>query len=125
MMRLKDITNGEMNIINGPDELLAMGLVAGADAGIGSTYNVMLPEFIEIYNAVKSGDVAKAHEIQKKVNRVINVIIKYEVLPGVKHACEMIGFPVGEATFPMKHYSDEQKKAFESELKAVGFPFAH
>ena len=37
MMKLKDMTKGEMNIINGPDELLVSGLAAGADAGIGST----------------------------------------------------------------------------------------
>lgn len=124
MMKLKDITHGEMNIINGPDELLAMGLMAGADAGIGSTYNVMLPEFIEIYKAFMSGDVVRAHEIQKKVNRVIGSIIKYEVIPGVKFCCELIGFPVGNATFPMKHYTEEQKAAFTAELGAVGFPFA-
>ena len=35
MIRLKDITQGDMNIINGPDELFCMGLMAGADAGIG------------------------------------------------------------------------------------------
>lgn len=124
MMRLKDITHGEMNIINGPDELLAMGLMAGADAGIGSTYNVMLPEFIEIYRAFMRGDVATAHELQKKVNRVIGVIIRHEVIPGVKYCCELLGLPVGDATFPMKHYTDAEKKAFEAELRAVGFPFS-
>ena len=49
LMKLKDITHGEMNIINGPDEMLVAGLASGADAGIGTTYNVMLPQFIEIY----------------------------------------------------------------------------
>lgn len=125
MMRLKDITHGEMNIINGPDELLAMGLMAGADAGIGSTYNVMLPEFIEIYRAFMRGDVATAHEIQKKVNRVIGAIIKYEVIPGVKYCCELLGYPVGDATFPMKHYTEAEKTAFAAELREAGFPFSH
>jgi N-acetylneuraminate lyase len=41
MLRLKDLTHGEMNIINGPDEMLLMGLNAGADGGIGTTYNFM------------------------------------------------------------------------------------
>ena len=49
LMRLKDLTHGEMNVINGPDEMLICGLAAGADAGIGTTYIVMLPQFLEIY----------------------------------------------------------------------------
>ena len=123
MMRLKDLTHGDMNIINGPDELLCSGLMAGADAGIGSTYNVMLPEFIKIYNDVKAGRVDEALKTQMKVNRVIDVMIRYEVIPSVKYACEMLGFPVGNATFPMKHYSEAQKAAYEKELKEAGFPF--
>ena len=50
MMRLKDITNGEMNIINGPDEMLLMGLSAGADGGIGTTYNFMFDIIRGIYD---------------------------------------------------------------------------
>jgi N-acetylneuraminate lyase len=123
MMRLKDMTQGDMNIINGPDELLCCGLMAGADAGIGSTYNVMLPQFIKIYNDVKAGRVDEALKTQMQVNRVIDIMIRYEVIPSVKYATEMIGFPVGNATFPMKHYSAAEKAAYEQELKAAGFPF--
>ena len=47
MLRLKEMTHGEINIINGPDELLLSGLSMGADAGIGTTYNVMLPRYAE------------------------------------------------------------------------------
>ena len=36
VIQLQNLTNGEMNIINGPDEMLLMGLSAGADGGIGS-----------------------------------------------------------------------------------------
>lgn len=43
MMLLKELTNGEMDIINGCDEMLLMGLCAGADGGIGTTYNYQLP----------------------------------------------------------------------------------
>lgn len=123
MMRLKDMTQGDMNIINGPDELLCLGLAAGADAGIGSTYNVMLPQFLEIYSAVHRGDISEAQRIQMSVNRVIHVMIKYEVIPSVKHACRMLGFEVGEASFPMKHYSEAQAEAYEEELRFAGFPF--
>lgn len=123
LMKLKDITHGEMNIINGPDELLVSGLAAGADAGIGSTYNIMLPEFIKIYNYFRAGQLDKALESQIKVNRVIGALIGNELIPAVKYACGMMGIDVGEATFPMKHYTPEEAAKLEADLKAAGWPF--
>lgn len=123
MMKLKEMTHGEMNIINGPDELLVSGLAAGADAGVGSTYNVMLPEFLKIYDLFKKGEKEKALELQLKVNKVISLMIKNEVIPSVKYAVGLMGIDVGEATFPMKHFGESQAQEFERELKALGWPF--
>ncbi len=124
MMKLKDMTHGEMNIINGPDELLVSGLAAGADAGIGSTYNVMLKQFLAIYDNVKKGQIEQASAIQRKVNKVIDVMIKNEVIPSVKYATKLMGFDVGDATFPMRKFSPEQCAAFEAALTEAGWPFA-
>ncbi|MBP3362015.1 MAG: dihydrodipicolinate synthase family protein [Clostridia bacterium] len=123
MMMLKDKTHGEMNIINGPDELLISGLAAGADAGIGATYNVMLPEFLKIYSCFKSGNIDGARAAQLKVNRVINVMFKYEVIPAIKFAASLLGFNVGSATYPMKSYTKSQAKSLETELRACMWPF--
>lgn len=125
MMKLKDITNGEMNIINGPDELLVSGLAAGADAGIGSTYNVMLPEFLELFKCFKAGEMDKALSIQLKVNRVIRAMLPYSIIPAVKHAANMMGLNVGCATYPLNQMADEKTvKAFEEALLNSGWPFA-
>ncbi len=123
LMKLKDMTHGEMNIINGPDELLVSGLAAGADAGIGSTYNVMLPEFVKIYNYFKEGKMKEALDMQCKVNRAIDIMLKYEVIPAVKYCTEMLGFKVGNATYPMRHMTDIQAKSLEEELKNAGWNF--
>lgn len=123
MMRLKDLTQGEMNIINGPDEMLICGLAAGADAGIGSTYTSMLPEYVRLYNCVQEGKLEEARQIQYKINRVIGVFLKNECIPGVKYAAVLQGFDVGEATYPMRHFTEQQKKDMEAELRANGWPF--
>lgn len=123
MMKLKDMTHGEMNIINGPDELLVSGLAAGADAGIGSTYNAMLPQFIQIYNHVQNGEMEQALKIQVKVNNVIGAMLKHELIPAVKHTVKLMGIDVGNATFPMKHYTAEEAAAYEADLKATGWSF--
>ena len=123
MMLLKDKTHGEMNIINGPDEILVSGLTAGADAGIGTNYNIMLPQFVEIYKHFKNGDIAQAAAAQRKVNRVIEVMLRNPLIPAVKYATTLMGFPVGNATYPMCQFSDEQKTNLERELAQVGWPF--
>lgn len=123
LMKLKDITHGEMNIINGPDELLVSGLAAGADAGIGSTYNVMLPEFVKIYNCFKQGRMQEALETQIQVNRVIDLLIKRSLIPSVKYAVGLMGIEVGTGTFPMKQLTTEQGAALATELQELGWPF--
>jgi len=125
LMKLKDMTQGDMNIINGPDELLVSGLAAGADAGIGSTYNVMLPQFLDIYRLMQEGKVKEANAVQLKVNRVIEVMVRHELIPAVKYATTLLGFDCGDATFPMRALTHEQKAALEKDLKALGWPYAN
>jgi len=123
LMRLKDMTHGEMNIINGPDEMLISGLAACADAGIGTTYNVMLPQFVSLYKNFKKGNIHKAREIQYKINRVIGCMIKHECISATKYMCTMLGFNSGEATYPLKHFKDGGVPEIEHELKELGWPF--
>ena len=116
---LKQLTHGEMNIINGPDEMLLMGLNAGADGGIGSTYNFMLPKIKKVYKEFTSGNKDAAMAAQTDVNRIIHVLLKYMVIPGVKAILEKQGVPVGNASFPQTRYTEEEKQVlFEKMLKA-------
>lgn len=123
LMRLKDMTHGEMNIINGPDEMLIAGLAAGADAGIGTTYNVMLPQFLEIYSCFKQGNIDKAREIQLQVNRVITCMLRHEVIPATKHMCTMMGFAAGDGTYPLRSLQKNGSAELEADLQAAGWPF--
>lgn len=123
MMRLKDMTQGDVNIINGPDEMLLMGLSAGADAGIGSTYNLMLPQYKAIYKAFKAGDIDTARRLQMQVNRVVKVVVSHETIPAVKYGVNMMGYDVGVATFPMRQIPAGSCPALEAELKEAGWPF--
>lgn len=123
LMRLRDLTHGEMNIINGPDEMLLEGLSAGADAGIGTTYNVMLPQFLGIYSHFKKGEIDKAREIQTRVNRVIACMIRNEVISATKSMCTLLGFDAGPATYPLRDMRGEAEKQLQKELKELGWPF--
>lgn len=124
MMHLKSLTDGEMNIINGPDEMLLQGLSAGADAGIGTMYNIMLPQFLQIFQLFKENKTEEARIVQEKVNNVIRCMLKHEGIPATKHMCKMLGFDVGTAKYPMAQYTEIEELALENDLNLIGWPFS-
>ncbi len=113
----------DANIFNGPDEMLVCGLSAGADGGIGSTYNVMYPLIRSIYDHFRAGDPANALEQQKKADKIINVMLRYSVIPVCKMILEEMGIEVGHASFPMTRYTREEREKIKRELLDAGFSF--
>ncbi len=113
----------DLTVINGPDEMLVSGLAAGCKGGIGTTYNAMLPLYQEIYSLFNEGKTEEALAVQKKANKVINVLCKYRVIPAIKVLLEYMGYEVGDASFPMTAYSNEEKKQIIDEIINAGFTF--
>ena len=111
----------DATIFNGPDEMLICGLGAGADGGIGSTYNIIFPLINEVYQSFQSGNIEKAREAQKKADKIIRVILKYSVIPVVKAVLEERGLEVGNASFPMVKYSAEERKQIIRDMTDAGF----
>ena len=121
MNQLTQLNGRNINVINGPDEMLICGLVMGADGGIGSTYNVMPRQYRQIFDAYQAGDLKTARQVQEAANAVVAVIIRHGVIPTVKYMLTMLGFDVGEAEKPGKVFSEEEKAAIRQELIAAGY----
>lgn len=120
MIKLKDMTDGEMNIINGSDEMLFMGLCAGADGGIGTTYNFM-PDIIKgVYDAFLKNDIETANLYQTRADRIIAQLHRYKTIPATKAILENMGFAVGNAAFPMKRYTPSEKTEIAAAFKSAG-----
>ena len=114
------MTHGEMNVMNGPDEMLLPGLCAGADGGIGTTYNFMLDTIKGIYDNFITGNIPKAQEHQTKADRIISHLLLYETIPATKVILEEMGFNPGNAIFPMKKYTSDEKKNIIASMKKAG-----
>jgi len=121
MHRIKELRGGNINVINGPDECLLCGLAMGADGGIGATYNIMPKLFTQIYDNFKAGNIAAAQQAQFKVNKVIELLVKFGVGCGVKDILEMLGYDAGYLVYPQKRFTAEEQQAFRAELKALRF----
>jgi N-acetylneuraminate lyase len=96
---------------NGSDEMLLSGLSAGADGGIGSTYNVQPKTILGIYNAYMNNDAKGALALQAKANEVITAVLRFGVLPSCKMLLKLNGLDYGECREPFMPLGEEAVKA--------------
>ncbi len=109
MFMLERIKTNHPNLVvwNGFDEMLAAGLIMGADGGIGSTYNCMPRLIHKIFDSFCAGDIEKTHEYQTLANDVIKAICRHGVFASVKTILEMDGFQFGGCRKPFAPMTDE------------------
>ena len=105
--RMKSIKS-DLIVLNGFDEMLLSGLAAGADGGIGSTYNCMPHIYKEIKEAYLRSDMEHAAQYQKKANNVIEYIVKFGVFQSVKKILESEGITFNGCRSPFQDISQEQ-----------------
>ena len=84
MQRLASRLKPDQILYNGPDELLALGLLMGAHGGIGTTYNFMPKAFVEIATLSAAGRHAEAVAVQKRVDQAIEALLGFQGLAGSK-----------------------------------------
>ncbi|HHQ4643357.1 TPA: N-acetylneuraminate lyase [Aeromonas veronii] len=93
LYQMEQITRSkpEHVVFNGFDEILASGLVAGAQGGIGSTYNIQADRIAAINSAIQQGDVKTAQRLQREANVVIDTLVAAGVIPGLKYVLKAKG----------------------------------
>lgn len=125
LMQMRAEAPEGFTILNGGDEVFLFGLLAGADGGVGTTYNVMPRQFCDLYRAFAAGDFAAAKREQQKINAVVKELTRFPVIASVKAALELIGHPVGDAVFPNRSLTAEEKASLVAGLASVSFPEAY
>ncbi len=119
MWKLREAHGDNINIINGPDETLLCGLAMGADAGIGTTYNLMQDLFGALYKAFQAKDIALAQRYQTKINRVIRTLIENNALRACKEYLTAKGIDMGITRFPRARRSQDEIDAMVRKVDAL------
>ena len=91
----------------GTDEMFLAATATGADGGIGSTYNLIGDVYTGITQAVETGDIETARQLQRRSNELVQLLLATGVLPGLKHALNRLGVPVGPCRQPFSSPSTE------------------
>ncbi|AZS17903.1 dihydrodipicolinate synthase family protein [Paenibacillus lutimineralis] len=94
-------------IFNGHDEVYAAGALTGADGAIGSTYNMMAPLFIRMFQEAERGGWSKLPALQAEGNEVIAHMAQFDVIPYEKYICYAQGIIRSpRARQPLKQLTD-------------------
>ena len=78
-------------VFNGHDEVLAAGLLMGADGGIGSFYNLVPELFVDVYDKARAGDWAEARATQDLINELIEITLRVPHAPRDQDHAGLVG----------------------------------
>jgi N-acetylneuraminate lyase len=120
MQRLLKRLTPDQILYNGPDEMLALGLAMGAHGGIGTTYNFMPRQILQIAAHTAAGRWQEAVALQKQVNDVIEILLSLPPLAATKQILYwqgLIDYPGCAA--PRATLSDEQQRQMRHRLEST------
>ena len=107
------------NVINGPDELAMMGIAAGCDGCIGTTYNFQQALIKKIYTAIKEGRVEEARELQTTADNIIAAIVPFHVIKATKLILSR-RYGKLDQVYPYLPYTPEEEEAVLAAVRKAG-----
>ena len=117
--KIKLVNNGNINLLNGPDESMLSGLVTGADGAIGTTYNLIPKVACKIYDYFKNDDMENALIYQHKMNRIIDVLVGRN-LAGWKAPLSLLDIDPGYTVAPAQMPTENEVKDIIAKLEVAG-----
>jgi N-acetylneuraminate lyase len=103
-LRIKEEIGADFRIFSGSDELAMAGLGFGADAIIGSFYNLIPEVFIALSEAVAKNDMALAKELQATANAIIFFSLNYSATAVIKRGMAWQGADAGYCRRPFDNF---------------------
>lgn len=108
-------------VFNGHDEVLAAGLLMGADGGIGSFYNLVPDLFVKVYESAESCDWEGAREVQSRINELIEIVLRYPYLSAIKLMLTWSGIDCGACYEPRRRLTVAEEQSLAEALAVSSF----
>ena len=122
LYRMRILKQSGSVLFNGRDEVLAAGLMMGADGGIGTFYNVLPELFVDLYKRSLSLDWAGALAVQDRINTIVRITLQFPVFPAIKEMLRWMGIECGQCIQPRQGLSEEQSRELRRQIEACGVP---
>lgn len=123
MLELIQKLKGKMEVLCGADECFLSAVVAGSNAAIMASANVIPHLWLDIMRKVKEGKLEEAVELQRRTQTFARMVLKYGAAPPVKAALRMMGINAGRSRMPLNTggtLTPEIKEEIRMELEKMG-----
>lgn len=120
MSYIKATKDMDFAVLVGNDASIFATLVSGGKGAVAATANVAPALLVGIYNAVKSGEIDKACELQYRLFPLRNAFGLGTFPVVVKEAMNMMGLPAGPAKKPIQCLSPDKKEQLKKVLVDMG-----
>ncbi len=118
---LSRLKNTGATVFNGHDEVLAAGLLMGADGGIGSFYNLVPELLLDIYANAQSGDWEGARTAQARLNELIEITLEVPYLSAIKLMLRWSGLDCGCCFAPRLALTKTEESLLAERLSRSSF----
>ena len=108
-------------VFNGRDEVLAAGLLMGADGGIGTFYNLTPGLFVKVFDSARAGQWEEARQTQSRINELVEIILQFPLIPATKLILAWQGIDCGPAMEPRRRLTDEEQKRLRELIRSSSF----
>ncbi len=110
----------DFSVLVGNDASIFATLLSGGKGAVAATANVAPALIVGIYDAVQSGDIDKARELQYKLFPIRQAFGLGTFPVVVKEAANLIGLPAGPTRRPVQGLSPEKKQELKRILSEAG-----
>lgn len=115
MQRIGELSGGRLPFYNGSNPLVLDALKAGASGWCTAAPNLRAQPCIDLYEAVRAGDLDKAQVLYDDLKPLLQFIVAGGLPTTVKAGLDLLGFPIGDPRAPQLPLDDEGR----AELKEL------
>lgn len=101
-------------VMTGSASMLFPSMTVGACGAILALASALPEMCVAMYDAVHSGDLRKARELETHMLPASKIIVAQNGIPGVKCAMDLVGYRGGQPREPLLPVSDAQKNAIRA-----------
>jgi len=115
MLRIKELSGGALPFYNGSNPLVLDALLAGASGWCTAAPNLSPQPCVELYDAVRAGDRARAQEIYDDLAPLLRFIVAGGLPTTVKAGLDLLGRNAGDPRPPLLPLDEDGR----AELKGL------